>query len=83
MRSDGMLSKNFFGTDKGLTDAVNWFKNYSIPLYGVQKNPEHELWTTSPKAYGNLIIDDTCLGIPLIKSKSGRKVVHWSGLKNY
>lgn len=48
-----------------LDDAVDWFKKNDIPLYGIQENPEQKIWTTSPKAYGQLIIDDTCLGIPL------------------
>ena len=48
-----------------LTQAVNWFKENNIPLYGIQTNPTQHTWTTSPKAYGQLIIDDTCLGIPL------------------
>ncbi|MFT3949943.1 MAG: hypothetical protein QM763_23460 [Agriterribacter sp.] len=35
-----------------LTDAVNWFQQHGIPLYGIQKNPTQHTWTTSPKAYG-------------------------------
>lgn len=50
-----------------LNEAVNWFKEHSIPLYGIQKHPTQHTWTTSPKAYGQLIIDDTALGIPLVK----------------
>lgn len=50
-----------------LTDAVNWFKENNIPLYGIQENPQQKEWTTSPKAYGQLYIDDAALGIPLSK----------------
>jgi hypothetical protein len=49
-----------------LTNAVNWFKQRGIPLYGIQENPGQKLWTTSPKAYGQLMIDDTAVGCPLI-----------------
>lgn len=49
-----------------LTEAVNWFKQHDIPLYGIQTNPTQHTWTTSPKAYGHLIIDDSALGVPLI-----------------
>lgn len=49
-----------------LTDAVNWFKDNEIPLYGIQRNPTQDSWTTSPKAYGQLMIDDSALGCPLI-----------------
>lgn len=48
-----------------LEDAVNWFRDRDIPLYGINKNPGQERWTASPKAYGQLIIDDTALGTPL------------------
>ncbi len=48
-----------------LTDAVNWFKENDIPLYGIQFNPDQKLWTDSPKSYAELMIDDTALGCPL------------------
>ena len=50
-----------------LDDAVNWFKKNNIPLYGIQFDPEQDKWTTSPKAYGNLYIDDAALGTPLLQ----------------
>jgi hypothetical protein len=53
-----------------LTDAVNWFKERDIPLYGIQTNPTQHNWTTSPKAYGQMIIDDIALGIPTKYDKS-------------
>ncbi len=81
MRSDYGVDEGLF--ESGLTDAVNWFKNNNIPLYGVQTNPTQNKWTTSPKAYGHLIIDDTCLGIPLIKdSLSSRPYVNWSEVES-
>ena len=48
-----------------LTQAVEWFKENEIPLYGVHKNPEQDYWTSSPKAYCDLYIDDAGLGCPL------------------
>ena len=48
-----------------LTDAVNWFKERDIPLFGIQKHPNQSGWTSSPKAYGHLIIDDIALGCPV------------------
>lgn len=62
-----------------LTDAVNWFKENDIPLYGIQKNPTQHRWTHSPKAYGQLIIDDAALGCPLMYdiTKSRRPFVNW------
>jgi hypothetical protein len=63
-----------------LTQAVKWFEDNGIELYGVNTNPTQHKWTTSPKAYGQLIIDDIGLGIPLcsVPSYSSRPFVHWS-----
>lgn len=62
-----------------LTDAVNWFKENEIPLYGINRNPDQDEWTTSPKAWGDLYIDDAALGVPLTYdvNLSGRYFVHW------
>ncbi len=62
-----------------LLDAVDWFYHNNIPLYGVNKNPGQETWTSSPKAYGQLYIDDAALGCPLKKdpSISSRLFVDW------
>ena len=63
-----------------LTDAVNWFKERDIPLYGTQTNPTQKNWTSSPKAYGELIIDDAALGAPLYSSLPGvteRPFINW------
>jgi len=66
-----------------LTDAVNWFKDNGIELYGIQTNPTQKQWTNSPKAYCNLYIDDAGLGIPLTTdlSISSRTFVDWIEVK--
>lgn len=63
-----------------LKDAVDWFEDNDIPLYGIQENPTQKAWTSSPKAYGQLIIDDICLGIPLTVDPelSNRPFVDWT-----
>lgn len=65
-----------------LTDAINWFKKNDIPLYGIQKNPKQG-WTTSPKAYAHLYIDDAALGCPLIfnREMSDRPYVDWEKVR--
>ena len=62
-----------------LTEAVEWFTNNGIPLYGIQKHPGQHIWTDSPKAYGNLIIDDAALGAPVIENPmiSNRPFIDW------
>ena len=48
-----------------LDDAVKWFLDNDIELFGVNTNPTQSVWTESPKAYGELYIDDAALGAPL------------------
>lgn len=48
-----------------LTDAVQWFDDNGIPLYGIQANPTQHKWTKSPKCYAQLYLDDAALGCPL------------------
>ena len=67
--------------DKQLQDAVEWFKSHGIELFGIQINPEQKAWTSSPKAYGQLIIDDICLGIPLVKGPHSRPYVDWEAVR--
>ena len=80
MRGSGKLSLEKFGRD-GLKDAVNWFEDNDIPLYGIQTNPEQHKWTNSPKAHGHLIIDDTALGIPLTSNVRGDIFVDWISVR--
>ena len=59
-------------------DAVRWFKENNIPLYGVNCNPDQKSWTSSPKVFADLYIDDAALGIPLKTSQtSTRPFVDW------
>lgn len=77
MRSDmGVKSGKF---KSGLTDAVNWYKENDIPLFGIQTNPTQHEWTDSPKAYGQLIIDDAAAFAPLKLdlTHSNRPFIDW------
>jgi len=62
-----------------LDDAVNWFTKNGIDLYGINHYPTQSEWTDSPKAYGELYIDDRALGIPLKYDPtfSNRPYVDW------
>jgi hypothetical protein len=65
-----------------LTQAVKWFKDNDIELFGIQTNPTQAKWTDSPKAYGHIIIDDAALGCPLIKGENGeRDYVDWQAVR--
>jgi hypothetical protein len=61
--------------------AVDWFRGNGIELFGIQRNPEQDIWTTSPKAYGQLIIDDAALGCPLIYPGDRRPYVNWAAIE--
>jgi hypothetical protein len=65
-----------------LTDAVNWFKERDIQLYGINENPTQKDWTTSPKSYANLYIDDASLGCPLIYGRE-RPYVDWDAVEKH
>lgn len=60
-----------------LSDAIQWFEKNEIPLYGIQSNPTQSQWTTSPKCYAELYIDDAALGVPLIEPANSRPYVDW------
>ena len=64
---------------KELQEAVNWFLENEITTFGININPSQIRWTSSPKAYGQLYIDDAALGCPLIKNLevSSRPYVDW------
>ena len=64
------------GVQDPLQEAIDWFSQNDIPLFGVNENPTQKSWTTSPKPYANLYIDDAALGIPVMKL-SGRPFVDW------
>lgn len=90
MRSDSkeVTSKDYGIEDTPrdyLTEAVDWFKKRDIPLYGIQENPTQKGWTTSPKAYGQLYIDDAALGCPLTYNPevSSRVFVDWFAVERW
>lgn len=69
MRSDGPT----------LTDAVNFCRDNAIELYAVNGNPDQASWSTSPKAYAHVYIDDAAACCPLRKNPrmGGRPFVDW------
>jgi hypothetical protein len=64
--------------DEQLQEAINWFKDNDVSLYGIQYNPSQHTWTKSNKCYAKLYIDDAGLGIPLINDGEGRDYVDWN-----
>ncbi len=66
-----------------LEQAVEWFEEREIELFGVNENPEQKEWTDSPKAYAQLYIDDASLGCPTRQMPQvSRPFVDWEGVQN-
>lgn len=57
MRSDGDAHGDV------LTDAVNFCREHGVEFDSVNSNPQD--WTTSPKIYADIYIDDRAFGCPL------------------
>jgi hypothetical protein len=71
------------GENSHLKEAVSWFDENGIPLYGVNTNPTQRSWTNSPKSHADLIIDDTAIGCPLINnwSYSTNPYIDWEKME--
>ena len=76
------LILNTMRSGKELQDAIHWFNENGIELYGVNENPIQKHWTTSPKVYAHLYIDDAAFGCPLLNVPdfSDRPFVDWDSI---
>ena len=61
-----------------LNEAVAYCEERGISFLGVNSNPNQSSWTTSPKQYANLYIDDAALGCPTqFDPNTQRQWVNW------
>ena len=72
-----MRSRNCDGVDT-LQPAIDWFVNNGIPLFGINENPSQKSWTSSPKVYGNIYIDDAAMGAPLKADAGAPPYIDWT-----
>jgi len=72
-------------TGKFLTDAIRWFTHHGIELHGIQTNPTQHNWTTSPKCYAEIYIDDAALGAPLLYNPelSSKPYIDWKRVEEF
>ena len=79
IKSGHKLILNTMRSGKELQDAIDWFKENGIELYGANENPSQKSWTNSPKVYAHMYIDDAALGCPLKMdlNLSNRPFVDW------
>lgn len=63
-----------------LIEAVEECAKCGIKFWGINENPEQKSWTSSPKVYANIYIDDAAAGCPLKENPrfGGRPYVDWS-----
>ena len=76
------LILNTMRSGKELQDAIHWFNKNGIELYGVNENPTQKRWTTSPKVYAHMYIDDAAFGCPIrnVPDFSDRPFVDWDSI---
>lgn len=72
MRSDGQHCGDV------LTQAVEFCRAKGLEFYGLNENPTQD-WSSSPKAYAQIYVDDAAFGCPLRKNPrvGGRDYVDW------
>ena len=66
---------------KELDEAVNYLVDKGVDLHGINMNPGQRKWTSSPKAFANMYIDDMALGCPLVREKDARPYVDWKEVR--
>lgn len=65
-----------------LDAALRWFKERKIELWGINENPEQKEWTTSPKVFADLYIDDSAVGCPIMFVDGVRRpMVNWAKVR--
>lgn len=66
LRKNHKLILNTIRDKYYLKEATDWFRLNGIELYGVNYNPMQPKFSSSPKVYAELYIDDLTLGCPTI-----------------
>lgn len=82
MRADergGKSIEKFPGERRFLTEAVEFCRAQGVEFDALNRNPQQDEWTSSPKAYAHIYIDDAAFGCPLTPpTNGGRPCVDWS-----
>ena len=77
IKNSHQLVLNTMRSGKLLDEAVNWFENNGIKLSGTNHTPGQATWTSSPKVYADVYIDDAALGCPTTMDNNGNIYVDW------
>jgi hypothetical protein len=75
MRSDNAKRKT-------LSEAVDWCRDRGVSFWGVNENPEQRGWTSSPKCYAQVYVDDAAYGCPLVQpvTANSRPYANWRAI---
>jgi len=65
------------GNGDVLNQAVEFCREHGVEFAGHNVNPEQD-WSSSPKAYAHVYIDDAAFGCPLVFPGKERPYVDWS-----
>lgn len=60
-----------------LEEAAQWFTDNGIELVGKNYCPGQATWTSSPKVFAQVYIDDAALGAPTIMDEKGNIFIDW------
>lgn len=72
MRSDD-------GRQNTLTAAVEYCREQGLEFDAVNEGIDDRLWTSSPKVFAHVYVDDAAFGCPCrLDKSSGRPVVNWA-----
>ena len=78
IREGHLLILNTMRSDKHLWEVEEWFKTHDIKLHAVYRDPDQINWTSSPKCFANLYVDDAAVGCPRIFVEGfSRPCVDW------
>jgi len=73
MRSDGQEYGDY------LAEAVQYLEDNGVELYGINRDPKQDEWTSSPKAYAKIYVDDAAFGCPMTTIQGfNNPCVDWS-----
>lgn len=65
-----------------LNAAAKYLLDNGLCCWGWNENPDQS-WSTSPKQYAHLTIDDKNVGCPLVHFSDGRAYVDWYAIEQY
>ena len=77
VRQGHQIVLNTMRSGQLLDEAAQWFADNGIQLAGKNFCPGQATWTTSPKVYAQVYIDDAALGAPTIMDEKGNIFIDW------